>query len=73
MTRSILRMRLHVAGAAAAGLAVRLYFILRFPFRASGDTFFYEQLARNWLDHGVYGLYIAGRRSTRCSAGRSLR
>jgi 4-amino-4-deoxy-L-arabinose transferase-like glycosyltransferase len=61
MTGSILRMRLHVAGAASAGLAVRLYFILRFPFRASGDTFFYEQLARNWLDHRVYGLYIAGR------------
>jgi len=45
--------------ALAAGLALRLYFIWHFPFY-SGDTKFYEQLARNWLDHGVYGLYVGG-------------
>jgi hypothetical protein len=42
-----------------AGLALRVYFIVHFPFYA-GDTKFYEELARNWLDHGVYGLFVAG-------------
>src|SRR6202041_3047669 len=45
--------------AMAAGLALRLFFICHFPFY-SGDTKFYEELARNWLDHGVYGLYVRG-------------
>src|SRR5271170_6839028 len=45
--------------ALAAGLALRLFFIWHFPFY-SGDTKFYEALARNWLDHGVYGLYVRG-------------
>jgi hypothetical protein len=49
----------HLAAALLCGLAVRLYFIVRFPFY-SGDTKFYEELARNWLDHGVYGLFING-------------
>jgi hypothetical protein len=42
-----------------AGLALRLFFIAHFPFVA-GDTKFYEELARNWLDHGVYGLFVNG-------------
>ena len=50
---------MHFAAAMAAGLALRLYFISHFPF-SSGDTKFYEELARNWLDHGVYGLFIRG-------------
>jgi 4-amino-4-deoxy-L-arabinose transferase-like glycosyltransferase len=54
-------MRAHVIGAAAAGLALRLLFILRFPFYDSGDTQFYEQLARNWLKYGVYGLNVYGK------------
>jgi len=42
-----------------AGLALRLIFIVHFsPF--SSDTTFYEELARNWLDHGVYGLFVRG-------------
>jgi 4-amino-4-deoxy-L-arabinose transferase-like glycosyltransferase len=45
--------------ALAAGLALRFFFIWRFPFY-SGDTKFYEELARNWLYHGVYGLYVRG-------------
>src|ERR1700734_2962943 len=45
--------------ALAAGLALRLFLIWHFPFH-SGDTKFYEELARNWLDHGVYGLYVRG-------------
>jgi hypothetical protein len=48
-----------LGAALAAGLALRLFFIWRFPFY-SGDTKFYEELARNWLDHGVYGLYARG-------------
>ncbi len=48
-----------VGAAMAAGLALRLFFIWRFPFY-SGDTKFYEELARNWLYHGVYGLYVGG-------------
>lgn len=42
-----------------AGLALRLFFVAHFsPY--SGDTHFYEDLARNWLDHGVYGLFVQG-------------
>src|SRR5580692_2664130 len=48
-----------LGAALAAGLALRVFFIWRFPFY-SGDTKFYEELARNWLDHGVYGLYVGG-------------
>src|ERR1700741_5438811 len=47
----------HLAGALLCGLALALYFIFHFPFY-SGDTKFYEELARNWLDHGVYGLFV---------------
>src|SRR5271155_1920707 len=49
----------HLAAALLAGLALRLFFITHRPFPA-GDTKFYEELARNWLDHGVYGLFVRG-------------
>jgi hypothetical protein len=49
----------HLVVALLCGLALRLYFIAHFPFY-SGDTKFYEELARNWLDHGVYGLFVNG-------------
>jgi hypothetical protein len=49
----------HLVAALLCGLALRVYFIIHFPFYA-GDTKFYEELARNWLDHGVYGLFIRG-------------
>jgi len=49
----------HLAAALLAGLALRLFFIVHRPFPA-GDTKFYEELARNWLDHGIYGLFIRG-------------
>ena len=48
-----------LGAALVAGLALRLFFIWHFPFY-SGDTKFYEELARNWMDHGVYGLYVRG-------------
>jgi 4-amino-4-deoxy-L-arabinose transferase-like glycosyltransferase len=49
----------NVVAALLAGLALRLFFVAHFPFTA-GDTKFYEELARNWLDHGVYGLFVNG-------------
>jgi hypothetical protein len=49
----------HVALALLVGLGLRLFFIWRFPF-ASDDTFFYEELARNWLYHGIYGFFANG-------------
>ena len=49
----------HIVPALLAGLGLRLFFIWRFPFY-SGDTAYYEELARNWLYHGVYGFYSHG-------------
>jgi hypothetical protein len=49
----------HLLPALLAGLALRLYFIFHFPFFA-GDTAYYEELARNWLYHGVYGFHPNG-------------
>src|SRR5258708_20196547 len=49
----------HLAPALLVGLALRLLFILDFAFYA-GDTAYYEELARNWLYHGVYGFYSHG-------------
>jgi ABC-type multidrug transport system fused ATPase/permease subunit len=49
----------HLLPALLAGLALRLFFIWHFPF-VSGDTSYYEELARNWLYHGVYGFYSHG-------------
>jgi hypothetical protein len=49
----------HLLPALLAGLLLRLFFIWRFPFY-SGDTAYYEELARNWLYHGVYGFYAHG-------------
>ena len=49
----------HLLPALLAGIALRLFFIWRFPFY-SGDTAYYEELARNWLYHGVYGFYSHG-------------
>ncbi len=52
--------RWHLALALLAGLALRLFFILQYP-ATSGDTPLYEELAANWLRHGVYGVQIDGR------------
>src|SRR6266699_3505359 len=49
----------HIVPALLSGLGLRLYFIWHFPF-SSGDTAYYEELARNWLYHGVYGFYSQG-------------
>jgi len=39
----------------AAALALRLFFVLRFSHLA-GDTWVYGDIAKNWLNHGIYGL-----------------
>src|ERR1700675_4848131 len=49
----------HLLPSLLAGLALRLFFIWRFPFY-SGDTGYYEELARNWLYHGIYGFNTHG-------------
>jgi len=43
----------------AAGLGLRLLFILKFPAN-SGDTILYEQMAANWLQHHVYAMNVNG-------------
>ena len=54
-------MRLNVALAVLTGLALRIFFVLRFPATGSGDSPFYIQLAWNWLKNGVYGAPVDGR------------
>jgi hypothetical protein len=49
-----LRTLLMVLGALAAGAALRLWFIHAFP-QIQGDTLLYGDIARNWLNHGIYG------------------
>lgn len=39
----------------AAGLGLRLIFFLRFPAVVT-DSFLYGDIAKNWLQHGIYGL-----------------
>jgi hypothetical protein len=41
--------------ATAAALALRLLFVFRFP-HISGDTMVYGDIAKNWLDHGIFGI-----------------
>ena len=38
-----------------AGAALRLLFIFRFP-GVTSDSFVYGDIAKNWLQHGIYGL-----------------
>jgi len=42
-----------------AGVALRLLFILRFP-GVTTDSFVYGDIAKNWLQHGVFGLSGVG-------------
>ena len=45
--------------ATIAAIALRLVFIFRFP-SVTTDSFIYGDIAKNWLQHGVYGLSSAG-------------
>ncbi len=53
-------MRLNAFLAALSGLALRFFFIFRFPSTDSGDAPFYIELAWNWLRHRVYGAAVNG-------------
>ncbi|MBZ5694104.1 MAG: glycosyltransferase family 39 protein [Acidobacteriia bacterium] len=53
-------MRANAILAASSGLALRLFFVLRFPATDSGDAPFYIELAWNWLKKGVYGGVVNG-------------
>jgi len=53
-------MRANEALAAFIGLALRLFFVLKFPSFESGDAPFYIELAWNWLKKGVYGAAVSG-------------
>ena len=47
-----------------AGLFLRLFFYFRFP-HVTGDSLIYGDIAKNWLDHGVFGLtHAEGVRAT---------
>jgi len=54
-------MRANALFAGLAGLALRLYFVLKLPVSDSGDAPFYIELAWNWLKNGVYGTVVDGR------------
>src|SRR5579862_8760511 len=45
--------------ATVAGLALRLLFVFRFP-GVVDDSRLYADIAKNWLQHGVYGITNSG-------------
>jgi hypothetical protein len=49
----------HPIVALAAGLGLRLFFVLKYPANSS-DTVLYEQMATNWLKHHVYAMEVYG-------------
>jgi hypothetical protein len=54
------KMRANVLAAVCAGLALRVYLVLKFPVTDTGDAPFYIELAWNWLKNGVYGFAVHG-------------
>jgi len=54
------KMRANVAAAVCAGLALRVYLVVKFPVTDTGDAPFYIELAWNWLKNGVYGFAVHG-------------
>jgi 4-amino-4-deoxy-L-arabinose transferase-like glycosyltransferase len=52
-------MGIWVLVALAAGLALRLYFALELP-RLAGDTLLYGDIAKNLIQHHVYGFTVTG-------------
>ncbi|MEO6816280.1 MAG: glycosyltransferase family 39 protein [Edaphobacter sp.] len=59
MTRGRIQEWLWVALALALGLALRLWFIVHLA-HIDGDTLLYGDIAKNWLEHGVYGFTQTG-------------
>jgi 4-amino-4-deoxy-L-arabinose transferase-like glycosyltransferase len=57
--RQLVRQNLRFFGfGLLAALALRLFFFVKFP-RVTADSRFYADLARNWLQHGVFGFTTA--------------
>ncbi len=54
------KMRANLVAAVCAGLALRVYLVLKFPVTDTGDAPFYIELAWNWLKNGVYGFAVHG-------------
>jgi hypothetical protein len=54
------KMRTNILCAALAGLALRVYFVMKLPMTDSDDAPFYIELAWNWLKNGVYGFSVNG-------------
>ncbi len=54
------KMRANFVAAVCAGLALRVYLVLKFPVTDTGDAPFYIELAWNWLKNGVYGFAVHG-------------
>jgi hypothetical protein len=53
MTGRQLKPGIYAALALAAGLALRLWFVAHTA-RVTGDTLLYGNIARNWMQHGIY-------------------
>src|SRR5438270_4249173 len=54
MTGRQLKTATYATLAITAGLALRLWFVAHLA-RVGGDTLVYGNIARNWMQHGVYG------------------
>src|ERR1700733_9658133 len=54
------KMRANVVAAVCAGLALRVYLVLKFPVTDTGDAPFYIELAWHWLMNRVYGFAVHG-------------
>jgi 4-amino-4-deoxy-L-arabinose transferase-like glycosyltransferase len=48
---------LGIVAALAAGLALRVWFIVHVA-RIAGDSLIYGEIAKNWLQHGIYGFVV---------------
>ncbi len=59
MNRERLRFWLWAGAGLLAGLLLRLWFVAHMA-RAVGDSLYYGEIAKTWLQHGVYGLTEAG-------------
>jgi len=53
--RMLLESRKYFLLVTLAAFALRLLFYFRFP-HVTGDSLIYGDIAKNWLDHGIYGL-----------------
>ena len=60
MNRHRLKLFLCTLAAFAAGLLLRLYFVALLS-RVAGDSLLYGDIAKTWLQHGVYGFTESGR------------